>query len=309
MFTKKGLFLACLLSVLLMFSLINVVYSAINAKAGTSGVNFLKLAVGARPKSLGESYVSIADDANAVYWNPAGLGKLENKEFTVMYNSWLDGITHAYLAYIHPMGDNALGINLIYLDSGKITGRDEDNLPIADFSITDMALTVAYGYGINDSISVGAGIKMVQETIQKSASAIGLDAGILCSLGSLSIGAAIQNLGLTKLKFDQEEETLPMVIRAGVSYKLMDDKLLATTDISLPGDENAVISVGAEYLATDNLPVRIGYKVSPDISATGGLAGVTAGVGFKTSSLQADVIFAPYGNMGTTLGVSLSFKF
>ena len=31
------------------------------------------LVLGARPQGLGGAYVALADDANGVYWNPAGL--------------------------------------------------------------------------------------------------------------------------------------------------------------------------------------------------------------------------------------------
>ena len=32
--------------------------------------------VGSRPLSLGGAFVAVADEASAVYWNPAGLGDL-----------------------------------------------------------------------------------------------------------------------------------------------------------------------------------------------------------------------------------------
>ncbi|MDD4050460.1 MAG: PorV/PorQ family protein [candidate division Zixibacteria bacterium] len=35
---------------------------------------YLRVAAGARPAGMGEAFVSIADDATATYWNPAGLG-------------------------------------------------------------------------------------------------------------------------------------------------------------------------------------------------------------------------------------------
>lgn len=35
---------------------------------------FLRVAAGARPAGMGEAFVSIADDATATFWNPAGLG-------------------------------------------------------------------------------------------------------------------------------------------------------------------------------------------------------------------------------------------
>ena len=40
-----------------------------------SAVPFLLIAPGARAGGMGETFVSIADDATATHWNPAGLGK------------------------------------------------------------------------------------------------------------------------------------------------------------------------------------------------------------------------------------------
>ena len=39
-----------------------------------AAVLYLRVAAGSRPAGMGEAFVSIADDATATYWNPAGLG-------------------------------------------------------------------------------------------------------------------------------------------------------------------------------------------------------------------------------------------
>ena len=64
--------------------------------------SFLNVGVGARGLGMGGAYTALADDANALYWNPAGLSKLEKREFTASHaelfeNTWLD-----FLAYAHP---------------------------------------------------------------------------------------------------------------------------------------------------------------------------------------------------------------
>jgi len=40
-----------------------------------NAVPFLLIAPGARAGGMGETFVSIADDATATHWNPAGLGR------------------------------------------------------------------------------------------------------------------------------------------------------------------------------------------------------------------------------------------
>ena len=41
---------------------------------------FLRLGVGARALGMGGSYVALANDASAAYWNPAGLATLQHAE-------------------------------------------------------------------------------------------------------------------------------------------------------------------------------------------------------------------------------------
>ena len=45
-------------------------------RAGISTAQFLKIGVGSRATAMGESFVAIANDASALYWNPAGLSSI-----------------------------------------------------------------------------------------------------------------------------------------------------------------------------------------------------------------------------------------
>ncbi|HOC89567.1 MAG TPA: UPF0164 family protein, partial [bacterium] len=54
-----------------------------------SAVLFLQISPGARAAGMGEAFVALADDATAVYYNPAGLGFQRGKEITLMHTNWL----------------------------------------------------------------------------------------------------------------------------------------------------------------------------------------------------------------------------
>ena len=43
-----------------------------NTKVGTTVAQFLKIPVGARAQGMGSAFVAVANDATAIYWNPAG---------------------------------------------------------------------------------------------------------------------------------------------------------------------------------------------------------------------------------------------
>jgi len=52
---------------------------------------------------MGESFCAVADDINALYWNPAGIAQINERQATFMYSDWLEEIKYNYLAYFHPM--------------------------------------------------------------------------------------------------------------------------------------------------------------------------------------------------------------
>jgi hypothetical protein len=66
-----------------------VILSTINAfsQVSQNAVPFLLIAPGARAGGMGETFVAIADDATAVHWNPAGLGRYPLSSNWIEYKS------------------------------------------------------------------------------------------------------------------------------------------------------------------------------------------------------------------------------
>ena len=72
-----------------------------------------QLFVGSRPLSMGGAFTAVADDANAITWNPAGLPGLRRTEFTSTYaDLYAMGITQSYLGFVSPFSDRiAIGLD------------------------------------------------------------------------------------------------------------------------------------------------------------------------------------------------------
>ncbi len=68
-------------------------------RAGQAG-EFLRYGVGAKALGLGRAFTSVADDASAPYWNPAGLSALSRSggSFMFMYLPLKEGASFNYLA-------------------------------------------------------------------------------------------------------------------------------------------------------------------------------------------------------------------
>jgi len=85
-----------------LYWVVGVVFCAGVASPQTGG----QPVVGARPAAMGESFVAVADDGNAAYWNPAGLPSLRSHEIQSMVADLFGtGITNSYLSYTIPFTD------------------------------------------------------------------------------------------------------------------------------------------------------------------------------------------------------------
>ena len=72
---KKSMLLIGATAMMLM--IISGTQPKLYAQAGGSTVPFLLISPDARTSGMGEAGTAIADDINAIYWNPAGLGFLD----------------------------------------------------------------------------------------------------------------------------------------------------------------------------------------------------------------------------------------
>ena len=92
---------------------------AFSGGPGSTGDVELKIPVGPRAIAMGQAFVAVADDANAVYWNPAGLNQLGGTMLTAQYDSFISTISYEFLAAATKLGnDAAIGLGSKILSTG-----------------------------------------------------------------------------------------------------------------------------------------------------------------------------------------------
>ncbi|MEW6620108.1 MAG: PorV/PorQ family protein [bacterium] len=277
------------------------------AKKGSTGAQVLKLSVGARPAAMSEAFGALADDVTAIYWNPAGLANLKEKEFCFMHSDWLKEINYGFAGYAQPLAnDRALGLSMMYLGSGDMKKLNTNGIEEGDFEAKDMVVTAAYGWKLSEELSLGASIKAISLKIDnEKANSFAVDVGFLSRtpLENLLIGGALQNLG-SKVKFINEGDNLPLNVKLGTAYKAMDDRLILLLDINKPVDNDLRLNLGTEYWLTSTVALRGGYNSGIDEGS-----GVTLGIGFALRTLQLDYAYVPYGDLGKTHRYCLLVRF
>jgi hypothetical protein len=285
----------------------------IHANAGTRAMTFLKFGVGARAISMGESQVADASDLYASYWNPAGLARVQRPQVGVMHNEWFEGINHQFLGFVQPVGNaSALGGSVIFVDFGELQGRDASGKETKKFRPYDLALILSYARQFGAALSVGANAKWIREKIidDVNAQVVAFDIGGLYAVpkSHLTFGFNVQHLG-SKAKFVQESFRLPLNIKVGAAYKLLNDAFTIAADVNRPSDNDITLGFGVALTASQLLHLRTGYKYKIGGNDLGTASGITSGIGFTIEGFQIDYAFVSFEKLGGVHRFSLISNF
>lgn len=288
--------------------------SEIFEKVGTVGAQFLKLGVGGRSAAMGEAFVAIADDASALYWNPAGIAQLEGKSHVFMsHASWPAEIGHEFAGYVFTYGGipGVIGLSMNVLQMDPMIRTTEffpDGInragseELEQFDAGDMAIGVSYAQFLTDKFSFGATAKWIHQGLEDEfAEGLNFDFGTLYKTGfrTITIGMAIQNFG-PEMKYIDQEFAPPITFKVGVGmnvYRTQKHSVLTAAEFNHPSDNAERANLGLEYsyapVERFALAVRGGYMMNRDLQDYA----MGFGVHFPTSSnAVADVNYS-FSNM------------
>jgi len=294
--------------------LVTLVFSSTISVAGTGtdALNFLKIKPSARGASIGDGFVAVADDVNAVFYNPAGLTQVNNSEISLMHMLYMAETSYEYGAFAMPAGENlTLGAYIVYLNYGSIDRAGEDSLGIwqagsGSYTPNDMAIALSAGYKLGDGMSAGLTVKYATESIDTvSLSGIMADLGFLADVEGVKVGATLYNLG------SAGSEKAPMGFRVGGSSKFMaltEDDLTAAAGIDYVMASSKISgSLGGEWKYEDFLILRGSFSVLTDAES------VNLGVGLKQDlgGMVGEVAynFSLLGDLGSAHRISVGLKF
>ncbi|MDO8805363.1 MAG: PorV/PorQ family protein [Elusimicrobiota bacterium] len=307
-----GFFLLCLTAPAIAFA----------SGPGTTAANFLKIPVGARETSLGGAFTAVADNADAVFYNPAGLGLLEAPEFAYAYNNYLPGVSQQWLAAAYPAASGTFGIGANYLGVKAFDSYDSADNRTGSVSAYDMAVYFGYGGRLETasdllpSVRYGAAVKYISEKLDTGkATGYGLDAGLLLLPGvkNLRFGLGVENLAASRLEFIREGAKPPLNFKTGVSYGIATPGgaagALVSLDLNFPEDGPRYLAAGIENTLYGALALRAGYSSFGDLSN-----GVSFGLGFTLPArggreIRLDYSYGTSYDFGNVHKFGLACKF
>ncbi len=285
-------------------------YTVFASSPGTTGANFLKMEVGARPVGLGGAFVAVADDANLIYWNPAGLSGIDYDEITLMHNERGEEIRYEFLSYVQPVKvlKGGLGASVYFLNGGGIQGYDPWGVKTGKLDFYDFAFSLAYGRRLIGKLDGGINFKIFQEMLDdEKATGYAMDIGCLypAPLKSLMFGFNIQNIG-PRIKFIDEGDDLPLNIKVGAAWRheLFGNDLTTALDFNFPRDNDFFLNLGGEFWVHNVIALRAGYESRDDLTN-----GLRLGLGFKVKGLNLDYVFLAKDDFDDGHKISISFRF
>jgi hypothetical protein len=288
-------------------------------KAGRNGAAFLKVAVGARATALGSAANSVMGEANQFFWNPAGTALTSDQQLDVAlsYNKWIADLDHysGAVAYnLKGQGTITLGITAFGISDIPANRQNGYTDPILQdlvtdtetsetFSYMDIAVGVSYARYIIDRLSLGATIKVINESIDgESASAVAFDFGSIYQVGVAGwvISSRISNLG-TSLTFFNQDNPLPLTYSIGTAfypYNTEEARVMLSVDTAKPQDAQQLLLGGAEVSFYDLLFLRGGLKFNYAFTDDGGTSERDAiDTTIENFSLGGGIQYEVSGNM------------
>ncbi len=281
------------------------------AQVGAAAVPFLQIEPDSRSAAVGNANVAMASDANAIFWNPAGLAFQKGFEGTITHSQWLPAfkadLFYDYIAGKYSVeGLGTFGAHITFLNLGEHEARDAQNNPLGTFRSYDVAVGGSYGFKLTERFALGTGLRLIysnlapaqivgtQET--RAGVSVGFDLAGLYKSGFFKMGSIDSQLGLgfnlanmgPSIQYSDSDQSdpIPTNLRFGWSYHMQFDQynsLTFTNDFNklLVDRDSAGVKPFYEAIFSSwkGIDVNTGTQGDPDIQTLGIFSQLTVGLG------------------------------
>ena len=256
------------------------------SQAGGASVPFLRIAPDARSSGMGETGTAIADNANAVYWNPGGLAFLDYysrgsefedpelfRQVSLAYSPWLPqfqaDLYYSYGVFAQHIEDvGTIAANFMYMNLGKFTRTSREGQPLEEFVSNEFAFSVAFGMKVTSELGLGFNLKYIRSNLTpafinspaSTGNSAAIDVGVLWkpqNLGfmedNLSLGLNLQNIG-PKITYVSESDPLPTNLKLGAAYRVYKDDF---NDLKVAVDVHKLLVNRDEHGGSDPVPISL----------------------------------------------------
>ncbi len=306
----------------LKFFLILCSFTSLSFSNSYSPYSFLRYSESARAAGMAGCFVTMTNDPSAIAFNPATLATVSEKSFSLSFLKHVLDINSGQVVYTKKFNDiGYFGAIANYTNYGSFIKADKNGNQNGTFGSNDLSLGIAYANELDKNLYYGGTLKFIYSNIDKYASsALALDAGLIYQIPEkkINIGLSILNAGTQISSYNGESESLPLDIRLGINNRLKGLPVLVNFSFHHLADrvDNFTdrllnFSLAAEAYFGPYLQARLGYdNLVRRLSTPSNkreFAGLSAGLGIKTTNFNLDYGMAQIGSSALLHRFSVAF--
>ena len=270
-----------------------------------SDAAFERVSIGARPLGMGTAFTALADDVNAVQWNPAGLVSVDTRQMDLSYLDLYGLVGYSTVAVVLPSETGGWGFGL--MGSDDVEGLYQE-----------MALLASTAYPITPTISAGGTLHYLSSQATTGDVLIGRGRGLALDVGfqatfldeDLILAVSAPQL-LSYVSYHRESvwrgpevsytEGAAREFRLGASYRTYWHRPLR---LATEWTNSGTWKAGLEILLAQPFRLRAGLRLGAGLDQ-----GWSAGFGYRAGIFQLDYAYAS-GRFGvSTSQMSLRFYY
>lgn len=306
-------------------------------KLAQAGFQSLKIGLSARAEAMAGAYSMVGDDADAMFYNPAGLAQMASRfEISAHYVPWIADITFTALGIAYKTDFGVFAIDFASTNYGDIIGTqvattEQGYVETGKVDVGSYFTSLAYSRRLTDKFTIGGQLRYVSEhlgsnlispvgtstqTVENRASAVSLAFGTIYYTGlkSLQLGINIRNFS-PEAEYEKTGFQAPLTFDIGVALDLMDlypgehpdHSLMLALNATHPRDFSERINVGAEYWYQSLLALRCGYKFNHDTEGFATGAGVKYKIGETAVRIDYSYSLTQYFDNVSRISLGVSF--
>jgi hypothetical protein len=163
----------------------------------TNTASVFELALSVRAIGMGGAFIGVSDDDAAVFYNPAGLTRLDATTSSSLFTRPFGAYSYSVLS----IADRGWGAQLLLLDSGTLQERDLYGFPTGTLRHTETGFVIAGGITAAAGMSLGLQAKVYALALPTQGFGASLSPSLLYQEGPRTYGIVWRNVLNTGLGF------------------------------------------------------------------------------------------------------------
>ena len=260
---------------------ISILCVALIATSSAGFVNIQNIDSGVRSLGLGSSLVAVADNSDAVFINPAGLGQLMRRQMTYTHGGVPDDLGRYMVSFGMPL-NSKLGLGMGYERIGSsLLSENGAFVSLSYQALSGLYMGVSAKYLF--SILSPTLTEMIANEDEVDTATVGVDLGLLwqSSFSGVQIGLFLRNANQPSTG-ESSALTLPTDLHVGAGYRVGTHVLLSVqyvrrdvTKVSFTTYRRWMMGVEVDFL--EELVLRVGRLERLD---AGGVS-LSMGLGYR----------------------------